>query len=402
MKKEKFYLISIVILFLTLIGSCRGFTSSPMPGADGVLPADLPQGKSCGDGVCDGPENADTCPADCQEPVPSAGIESSSEEAAISDIPPLYFFYAIHVHGSKEYLPYRDPGMTEVDPVVAENMLAAIEGIAGVLEKYGARATWEFMAPTVQGLVEYQGGPVIFERLQAAGHEIGVHGHRLEAVPAAAVALQEIAGIDPATSSGFLVQVPVSGEAQAQSAMSLVMRATVESGLSVGTVNFTPGGEMNNLSSVCGDQFGVGNDMYLETGNLMHPWHPDYLNEDVCADFPGGKMTLIDHVPLTAFILPGEDAPPDVLGSQHFDQLQVYFDNALGYLAENQSERLAAWGFVTHIIEYAVGSQAENPPEESALEALDGFLSHVDAYHRQGLVIYATASEIAEAVNSGN
>jgi hypothetical protein len=316
----------------------------------------------------------------------------------MGEAPPLYFFYAIHVHGSKEYLPYTDPTQTAIDPIAAENMLAAIEGIAAVLERYGAKATWEFMAPTVQGLVEYQGGPEIFERLLAKGHEIGVHGHRMDAIPMAVDALNQYARIDPVTSSGFLTQVPVTGEAQAQSAMSLVMRMTVENGLSVGTVNFSPGGEMNSVSEACDDQLGTGNDMYAETGNLMFPWRPDYLNEDLCSDLPDGKITLIDHVSLTGFILPGESAPPDVLAGPHFDQLQGYFDQALDYMVENQPERTAAWGFVTHIIEYAVGSIVENPPEDSALEALDGFLAYVDSYQEAGLVIYATASEIAEQV----
>jgi hypothetical protein len=53
---------------------------------------------------------------------------------------------------------------------------------------------------------------------------------------------------------------------------------------------------------------------------------------------------------------------------------------------------------VTHIIEYAVGSNVENPPQDSALGALDSFLAYVDSYQEAGLVIYATASEIAEQV----
>jgi hypothetical protein len=318
------------------------------------------------------------------------------------DAPPLYFFYAVHVHGSQEFLPYSDPGMTEIDPIAAENMLAAVEGIASVLEKYDAVAIWEFLGPTVQGLVEYQGGPLIFERLLAAGHEIGVHAHQLDAVQFSVAALKESTGITPVTSSGFITQVPVSGEEQAQSAMSLVMRVTAEQGLTVGTVNFSPGGKMNDLSSACDDQLGTGNNMYIETGNLMFPWHPDYLNENICIDLPGGTITLIDHAPLTAFLLPGESAPPDVLTSQHFNQLQGYFDSAIAYQVEHQPERIAAWGFVTHIIEYAVGSRAENPPEESALTALEDFLAYVDGYQQQGLVIYATAAEIAEEVNRDN
>ncbi len=392
--------ISLILLSLIFLVAASGCADIGKEGPPGERATEFTAAveKKCGDGICDGPETAENCPADCKSLLEPTAPAPPLLEDSSADAPPLYFFYAIHVHGSKEFLPYADPGQTAIDPVAAENILAAIEGIAAVLDKYGAKATWEFMAPTVKGLVEYQGGPAIFERLLDNGHEIGVHGHQMDAVPQAVEALREYAGIDPVTSSGFITQVPVTGEAQALSAMSLVMRMTADNGLSVGTVNFNPGGEMNTISRACNDQLGTGNDMFGETGNLIFPWRPDYLNEDICSDLPGGNITLIDHVPLTSFILPGEDGPPDVLGNQHFDQLQGYFDNAIGYMVENQPERTAAWGFVTHIIEYAWGSQGESPPEDSALAALDEFLSHVNTYKEKGLVIYATASEIAEQV----
>jgi hypothetical protein len=56
---------------------------------------------------------------------------------------------------------------------------------------------------------------------------------------------------------------------------------------------------------------------------------------------------------------------------------------------------LAVWGFVTHIIEYAVGSHAENPPLPESLDALGEFLAYVDSKRVEGRVVYATASEIA-------
>ena len=389
--------ILLIFGFMITISSCAGFGQKALL-SERTTEVGPAASKKCGDGICDGPETNLSCPEDCQ-PAGSQTTESAPPPGAGSeDIPPLYFFYAIHVHGSKEFLPYTDPGQGEVDPVAAANMLAAIQGIAEVLDRYGAKATWEFMGPTVRGLAEYQGGPVIFDQLLAAGHEIGVHGHQLDAIPRAVEALDDVVKLDPTTSSGFITQVPVSGSAQAKSALSLVLRMTAEQGLTVGTVNFSPGGEKSDIAEACLNQLGEGNDMYAETGNLLFPWRPDYPNEDPCRDLPGGKITLIDHIPLTGFVLPGEIAPPDVLGSQHFDQIEVYFDQAVGYLAHHQPDRTAAWGFVTHIIEYAVGSQMENPPDGSALEALDEFLAHVDDFARQGLVIYATASEIAEQV----
>ena len=62
----------------------------------------------------------------------------------------------------------------------------------------------------------------------------------------------------------------------------------------------------------------------------------------------------------------------------------------------NQPGRVAAWGFVSHINEYAVGSQGENQPHPGALAALDRFLDYVDSKVEEGRVVYATASEVAD------
>ncbi|MBS1251249.1 MAG: hypothetical protein MAG451_00280 [Anaerolineales bacterium] len=65
-------------------------------------------------------------------------------------------------------------------------------------------------------------------------------------------------------------------------------------------------------------------------------------------------------------------------------------------MEENQPERIAAWGFVTHINEYAVGSQGESPPDPAALAALARFLDYVDTKVAEGRIVYATAGEIAD------
>jgi hypothetical protein len=78
----------------------------------------------------------------------------------------------------------------------------------------------------------------------------------------------------------------------------------------------------------------------------------------------------------------------------------VQFDSALDYMAAHQPERVAVWGFVTHIGEYAIGSKGENPPDPASLDALRDFLAYVDLKQKDGLVIYATAGEIAELVET--
>ena len=85
-------------------------------------------------------------------------------------------------------------------------MIAAIEGIAEVLDKYGVKGTWEFLPATVEGLQSYQGEGHIIDLLLANGHEVGVHTHKLDDLAPAVEALQTL-GISPKTTSGFIAQV---------------------------------------------------------------------------------------------------------------------------------------------------------------------------------------------------
>jgi hypothetical protein len=182
--------------------------------------------------------------------------------------------------------------------------------------------------------------------------------------------------------------------------MAEAIAVQVDAGLTVGTANLSPSGGRNILSPICNEQFGVGNDMWMDTGNLMFPWRPNYSQEDTCSHNPEAEMMFVNHVSIEALILPDEVAPPDVLDARHFLQLREQFDAAIDYVEENRPERVAAWGFVTHIIEYSIGSRGENPPAPTALEALDDFLSYVDSKHDEGLVSYATAAEIAHLASA--
>jgi len=331
------------------------------------------EGARCGDGICNGPESMDRCPQDCD-------AASSNEESAASDpesttIPPLLFFYAIHTHASGEHLPYGDPGMTTLDPLKAENMLAAIEGITVVLDSYGVKGTWEFLPAGAQGLCEFGGQNHALAQLEAHGHEIGVHAHQLAQTQQAFAALQLQCGITPHTTSGLVVQVQNLGMGDAQDAASRALQEAADLDLRVSTVNLSPGGGKNPFDEICGDQFGIGNDMWGETGNLMFPWRPDISGGDICVHDEGGPVVLLDHVSIEWLILEEGGAPPDVL-----------------------TDLVAAWGFVTHITEYAEGNQAEAPPDPASLAALDRFLAYVDSKRVEGRVVYVTASEIGDLI----
>lgn len=354
----------------------QGGTAYPTPTAPPVS-----KGR-CGDGVCDGPETAASCPDDCAETV----------EPVAADVPPVYFFYVIHTHASGDHLPYETPAMQTINPQTADNMLAAIEGIAEVLDRHGVKGTWEVVYGTAKGLCAYGGEAHVFRRLQAGGHEVGAHAHRIDDVDTVFQTLRDDCGITPRTTSGFVTQISAD---DAQATMSLALRVPVDLGMTVGTSNLSPGGGQNPFGDLCGNTLGVGNDMWAQSGNLMFPWRPDYQNRDICADSLQGEMVLVDHVSIEWLILPGEAGPPDVLADAHFDQLRGYFDGALQYAEKERPERVMVWGFVTHITEYAPGSKGERLPDPAALAALDRFLAYVDAKRAEGRVIYVTASEAA-------
>jgi hypothetical protein len=327
--------------------------------------------------------------------------ETPTPTPTSQEVPPLHFFYAIHTHVHGDWFPYTDPSMTQIDTTVADNMLAAIQGIAGMLDEHGAKGTWEVVFGTSKGLCNYQGENHVFQQLLDGGHEVAVHAHRNEDIAPAFHNLEDDCGITPQTTSGFMAEASQAGVEGAQAVVSQAMEQAVDLGMSVGTSNLSPAGNRNPFGPLCDNQLGVGNDMWPETGNLMFPWRPDYLHQNICADNPQAGLVLVDHVPITWMAGPG-GGMPDVLSDAEFQRLKQQFDAALAYMEENRPQRVAAWGFVTHLTEYAAGNQGENPPDPAALAALDRFLDYVDSKVAEGRVVYATAEEIARLVSAGD
>lgn len=360
----------------------------------GPTPSNLPQAGGCGDGICNGPENAQNCPADCSPP--QATSETGTSPGA--DIPPLYFFYVIHAHVSGDKLPY-DESLTQIDARAAENMLAAIEGIQAVLDRYDIPASWQVTYGGASGFCDYGGQDHVLKRLLDAGHEVGLHAHHTEDIQPAFQALSLDCGITPLAGSGYLLDAArlgqIGGSEAAQNAMSLSLDISRNLGVTIVTENLSPGGDKNVFAEACNDQLGIGNTMWAQTGNLMFPWRPDYQAGDICAHNPQSEVLFIDHVSIEFALTPMHEMP-DVWGDPEFATLQAYLDQALAYMQEQKPERAAVWGFVSHITEYAVGGSAENPPDPGALEALDRFLSYVDSKRAQGLLEYATPAQIAE------
>ena len=389
----------LLIGILLLLSACNGENTDNPLNVPSVPVESGTRARFCGDGLCENPENAINCAIDCNQPGPLLLTPTAYPTEPLSgDVPPIYFFYAIHVHGSDENLPYDDPDRNTINPQIAENMIAAIEDIAKVLDKYGVKGTWEILPATATGLCSYQGESHIFNQLITNGHEIGTHAHRIDDIKNAYQALQDDCGIRAKTSSGFITQISSYDTDVVQSAMSLSIQTALDLGMTIGTTNLSPGGGKNPFSELCHDQIGVGNTMWERSGNLMFPWKPDVIHRDICAHDAMGEMVFIDHVSIEWIILPGQEAVPDVLTDQNFNQLEKWFDGALQVMQEEKPQRIAVWGFVTHLTEYAVGSKVEHTLEPGALLALEKFLEYVESKRIEGRVIYATVSEIADLI----
>ena len=323
-----------------------------------------------------------------------AGFTSDSRAEATSEaIPPLYVFYAIHTHGAGDHLPYTDAALRTLDPKVAENFLAQITGIARTLEQYGAKGTWEVVYGTAQGLCAYEGEDHVFKRLVEQGHEVGLHAHRYADFERAWSALREGCGVTPTVTSGLINDARQAGPSGFQRIMSGEIARQVEWGIQTATINLSS----NPFFEWCHRTIGVGNDMGEETGNLMFPWRPDYRSGNLCVDDPEGDFVFVDHSPMERWAGNGQRNFVDVVTDANFERLQELLDAALRYMEENRLERVAAWGFVSHIDEYAAGNRGESPHSPEALEALGRFFEYAAEKAAEGRVIFATASEIAQA-----
>ncbi|MFZ5909798.1 MAG: hypothetical protein ACOYYU_07280 [Chloroflexota bacterium] len=139
-----------------------GPTSAPEATIESPAPAQPPSpgkaGSPCGDGVCNDPENARNCPADCA--APSSATEAPVQSADSPAV--LYFGVMVHLEGWDDHL----------DQARFERHAQLMREYASLFETYGAKLTWESKEVT-DGALEW-GDNVLLE-MQQRGHGVGVH-----------------------------------------------------------------------------------------------------------------------------------------------------------------------------------------------------------------------------------
>lgn len=315
---------------------------------------------------------------------------------APGDTPPLHFFYTVHAHLDGYALPYDDAAMKQLNAQKAANMLAIVEGIAEVAQRYDVKVTWELVEGTARGLPAHEGTENhCWKKLAAKGDEIGLHTHDYEQIQSGFRAVQEVMGRQPTVGSGMMAAARRAGESGALGSLNSQLQLLVDLGITAASDNLAPGAG-NPLTNVC-DSFGDDNDSASVTGNHLFPWRPNLSGGNACQAHSAGKLVLVDHVDATA-LFGSRGRMPSVLGPDNFATLQTKFDAALAYMEHHKPDRTAAWGFVTHLTEYTSDKDGTARPEASALAALDDFFAHVDAKRKEGRVTFSTVSEIAAEV----
>lgn len=121
----------------------------------------IDQGSPCGNAVCEGPENANNCPADCSPQVSDAATPASEGETAIQDTT-LYLGIMVHLEG------WDDEG----EEAQFRRHAELVREYADLFESYGAVLTLESKELT-DGSIRW-GDNVLLE-MQQRGHGVGVH-----------------------------------------------------------------------------------------------------------------------------------------------------------------------------------------------------------------------------------
>lgn len=134
-----------IMMSFTLVACSLQSPVTPTPVGEEIHP--------CGDGICDGPENANNCPMDCEE---------TSVDQPIDQQTVLYLGVMIHLEGWHD----------DKDQAKFEQHARLVREYASLFETYGARLTWESKEFT-DGSIKW-GDNVLLE-MQERGHGVGVH-----------------------------------------------------------------------------------------------------------------------------------------------------------------------------------------------------------------------------------
>ncbi len=292
--------------------------------------------------------------------------------------PRLNLFYMIHVHSGGENLPEFLPLSREDFDGTAK----AIETIARTLESHNAKGIFHIMQNFADAVLRYQGvNNNILRNLQSRGHEIGAHVHtdlfnqwektRNSIMAAGIENVYSISGIKRVS-----VPTPDAFKIIAQIGFKVV----------IGNNSPLDPFPMEGLRGATAWGF-IGNENYKMTGAFIHPWRPDYENNNLSKHNPRGQVLYVDIVPPLIWF---SGIKP--INAASFDRLRHYFEAAITNLDKDQ---INAWGLVTHEAEYQMMDgrfRPTNAVDMESIRALDDFLAYIDRYRNN--IRWATTKNI--------
>jgi hypothetical protein len=171
-----------IIAALTIVGlitpACGPLGSGKAPNPTFTLPP--PSEGPCGDGVCDGPENAENCPADCTEEPPPMEVTPQASDPRL----PLFVTIYYHVEPNPQLFEAIEPGYYEAVSLTLRQMSAS-------LAETGVHATfcfaWLYNDLTYCRNHDRGSGEIIntsgdtgietYEQIVGDGHELAYHTH---------------------------------------------------------------------------------------------------------------------------------------------------------------------------------------------------------------------------------
>lgn len=162
LQQKRIVLLVLMLVVVSLACSLGSPTQSPTgdPSTAGMPPATVPRG-SCGDGFCEGPENAINCAADCPstaEPQPAAGTDVPGGRA------PLFLTTMTHM----------EQGFTDDrDQAVFLHHLEQLTYGMDLADEYGAILTIESEQPFAIANVIWNRN--FMAEVVARGHGVGTH-----------------------------------------------------------------------------------------------------------------------------------------------------------------------------------------------------------------------------------
>jgi hypothetical protein len=196
MVKKAIWLLVILLVMGALVTACGAGTKetaspsgmptvpatvTPLPPTPAPLvptrepPEAKPGDSPCGDGVCEGPENAQNCPEDCAgEAVESPETAPPAATSGPDYEPPINVFLVLHIDPAVD----RDSNTFKVEAGFYQRTRDEIYWLMEGAERHGLHFTSLYNGWYTKWALEH-GDTAQFRELIDAGHEIGSHAHRI-------------------------------------------------------------------------------------------------------------------------------------------------------------------------------------------------------------------------------